>query len=84
MTRTMSISKYVNSDNNEVLCLKIAALTRMYKSYLKAYIKKEEIWCEIKTDQNINLNEQAKFIAQEAKINLDQEIINNEVVETHL
>jgi len=44
---------------------------------LKAYIKQEESWVEIKSGLNQKLDEEAKFIEKEAKITFDQEIIDN-------
>ena len=45
--RSISFSKYVNPDENEVLCLK---LSDGNDNVFTAYIKKEEIWSEIKVD----------------------------------
>jgi hypothetical protein len=45
------MSKYVNSDSNEVLCLKVAGCGSSYdKNHFRAFIKIEEIWSEIKGD----------------------------------
>ena len=58
--KTMSISQYVNSDGCDVLYVKQAnSYVDNGDKYnlLKAYIKKEEIWSEIKADKNLKLDE---------------------------
>ena len=62
--KAISISKYINTDSNEVLCFKITGrLKDPGENYLRAFIKTEEIWSEIKADQSLELSEQVKVIS---------------------
>ena len=73
---TISLAHYVNTDGCDVLILK-KAVDQGKDEALKAYIKQEESWVEIKSGLNQKLDEEAKFIEKEAKITFDQEIIDN-------
>ena len=51
---------------------------------LKAYIKQEESWIEIKSGLNQKLDEEAKFIEKEAKITFDQEIVGGGIADANI
>jgi hypothetical protein len=47
------------------------------KNFIKGFINKQEIWSEIKVDQNKNLDEQVKLLEQQSKTKMSCEISNN-------
>jgi len=55
----------------------ISACDEGYSEFIKVFVKKEEIWSEIKVDSNKKLDEQVKTVEHEAKMSLYSQIINN-------
>ena len=74
----ISISHYVNCDDQDVLIIK--------KEYWEGdhficFIKKEENWVEIKPNSDLKLEERAEIIEEEAGIKLEYEIRENNVID---
>ena len=70
----VSFSQYENRDGQKVIVLKSVNST---SNLIKVYIEKEEIWSVVETDESWKLAEQMKNIEKEARIDFQDEIIND-------
>ena len=71
----VSFSQYENRDGQKVIVLK--SVVKSTRNLIKVYIEKEEIWSVVETDESWKLAEQVKNIEKEARINFQDEIIND-------